>query len=214
MFWWKRSFDIVTALIALILLSPIFVVVVLLIYLKLGRPVFFCHVRPGLHGKPFKLIKFRTMSDERDASGDLLDDEKRITRFGTLLRRTSLDELPELFNVLAGSMSIVGPRPLLMQYLPLYSKLQARRHEGRPGLTGLAQVNGRNSINWEEKFSYDVYYVDHCSVKLDLTILLQTVATVISGSGVNEASIQLGAEPFTGNTGSTRDEIETESNRQ
>ncbi len=160
----KRLFDILASASALVLLSPVFLVVVLLVRRKLGSPVFFTQIRPGIHGKPFKMFKFRTMTDERDESGELLPDSVRLTKFGQLLRSTSLDELPELWNVLKGDMSLVGPRPLLMEYLPLYSPEQARRHEVRPGITGWAQINGRNAISCPDKFRLYVWYVDNESL--------------------------------------------------
>lgn len=180
----KRLFDIAVSSIALIVLSPLIVLVSLLIVLKLGRPVFFRQVRPGLDGKPFQMVKFRSMSDKRSAEGELLSDEARLGKFGQFLRSSSLDELPELWNVLKGEMSLVGPRPLLMQYLPLYSPHQARRHEVRPGITGLAQVKGRNSLSWPEKFDLDVWYVDHRSIWLDIRILALTVAKVWRREGI------------------------------
>ncbi|MFB9146795.1 sugar transferase [Halomonas alkalicola] len=183
----KRLFDIVASLTALILLSPVLLIVALLVRRKLGSPVLFRQVRPGLHGKPFEMIKFRTMLDAYDDQGKPLPNEQRLTRFGKLLRSTSLDELPELWNVLKGDMSLVGPRPLLVEYLPLYSKHQARRHEVCPGVTGWAQVNGRNAISWEEKFNYDVWYVDHQSFWLDVKILLLTVKKVFVREGISSS---------------------------
>ena len=183
----KRLFDIVVSLTALVLLSPVLLTVALLVRRKLGSPVLFRQVRPGLHGKPFEMIKFRTMLDAYDDQGKPLPNEQRLTRFGKLLRSTSLDELPELWNVLKGDMSLVGPRPLLMEYLPLYSKHQARRHEVRPGVTGWAQVNGRNAISWEEKFDYDVWYVDHQTFWLDVKILLLTVKKVFVREGISSS---------------------------
>ena len=181
----KRLFDIVASLTALILLSPVLLIVALLVRRKLGSPVLFRQVRPGLYGKPFEMIKFRTMLDAYDEHGQPLPNEQRLTPFGKLLRSTSLDELPELWNVLKGDMSLVGPRPLLMEYLPLYSKNQARRHEVRPGVTGWAQVNGRNAISWEEKFDYDVWYVDNASISLDFKILLLTIKKVFFRDGIS-----------------------------
>ncbi|WP_445005396.1 sugar transferase [Halomonas mongoliensis] len=181
----KRSVDAAAALIGLMVLAPVLLIIALLIRLKLGSPVLFRQVRPGLHGKPFEMIKFRTMLDAYDEQGQPLPNEQRLTRFGKLLRSTSLDELPELWNVLKGDMSLVGPRPLLMEYLPLYSKHQARRHEVRPGVTGWAQVNGRNAISWEEKFDYDVWYVDSQSLILDFKILLMTVKKVFVREGIS-----------------------------
>lgn len=181
----KRIQDIILSLFALIILFPILVVLYVLIRFKLGTPVFFTQERPGKNGKIFKLYKFRTMTDEKNENGDLLPDEQRLTSFGKGLRSTSLDELPELINILKGDMSIVGPRPLLVKYLPLYNEKQARRHEVRPGFTGYAQVNGRNSISWEEKFDLDVYYVDHITFIGDWKIILKTVKTVIFREGIS-----------------------------
>ncbi|MCX6399585.1 MAG: sugar transferase [Propionibacteriales bacterium] len=196
---WKRAFDLLTACVALAVLSPVLAVVSLLVRRKLGSPVLFSQLRPGLGGEPFRILKFRTMTDAVDASGQPLPDDQRLTPFGAMLRRTSLDELPELINVLKGDMSIVGPRPLLMQYLPLYSAEQFRRHELRPGITGYAQVRGRNAISWEEKFAHDVEYVDRCSLPLDLRIILETVVTVFRGTGVSQEAMSAGMEPFRGN---------------
>lgn len=193
----KRTFDIVVAALALLLLAPLLLVVALLVRVKLGSPVLFSQVRPGLHGKPFRMVKFRSMSDARDASGKLLPDAERLPDFGRMLRASSLDELPELWNVLKGEMSLVGPRPLLMEYLPLYSPEQARRHEVRPGITGWAQVNGRNAISWDDKFRLDVWYVDHRSLALDLRILALTIARVLRPRGVS-APNSATAEKFTG----------------
>ena len=181
----KRLLDIVIALLALILLSPILIMVALLVRKNLGSPVLFQQERPGLHGLPFKMIKFRTMKDAYNARGEALPDSERLTAFGKLLRSTSLDELPELWNVLKGEMSIVGPRPLLMEYLPLYNAEQARRHEVRPGITGYAQVNGRNAISWEQKFKLDTWYVDHQSLWLDIKIMLKTVKKVLIRDGIH-----------------------------
>lgn len=180
----KRLTDIIISFILLIVLSPILLALAVLILLFLGSPICFCQTRPGLYGKPFKMVKFRTMTDAKDAEGNLLEDDLRLTSFGKFLRSTSLDELPELINVLKGEMSLVGPRPLLMEYLPLYSAEQARRHEVRPGVTGWAQVNGRNAISWEEKFNYDVWYVDNHSLLLDLKILFLTIKKVLVRDGI------------------------------
>lgn len=180
----KRLLDVMVAAALLVLLSPVLLVVAALVRARLGRPVLFCQRRPGLHGRPFVMVKFRTM---RDAGAGRLSDAERLTPFGRLLRATSLDELPELWNVLRGDMSLVGPRPLLMQYLPLYTPEQARRHEVRPGITGWAQVNGRNAISWEEKFALDVWYVDHRSLALDLRILWLTAARVLRRDGITQA---------------------------
>src|SRR5690554_576792 len=188
----KRLFDIVISSLLLILLSPVLLVLSILVRITLGSPVLFRQVRPGLHGRPFTMYKFRTMTDERDIQGRLLPDEQRLTKLGRFLRSTSLDELPELFNVLKGDMSLVGPRPLLMEYLPLYTPEQARRHEVRPGITGWAQVNGRNAIDWEEKFALDVWYVDHRTIGLDLYVLCMTVKKVLmreNVSGQGEATM-------------------------
>ena len=181
----KRWLDLGIALIALLLLSPVLMLVAWQVARQLGRPLFFIQQRPGLHGQPFNMFKFRTMTDERDANGQLLPDADRLTPFGQFLRRTSLDELPELWNVLRGDMSLVGPRPLLMRYLPLYTPEQARRHDVRPGITGWAQINGRNAISWEQKFEYDVWYVDHCALWLDLRILLVTLLKVLKREGIS-----------------------------
>lgn len=181
----KRLLDIICVLLVLVLFWWVYVIVALSVRVKLGSPVIFCQERPGRDGKIFKLYKFRSMTDERDENGDLLPDGMRLTKFGKLLRASSLDELPELFNILKGEMSLVGPRPLLVKYLPLYNEHQARRHEVAPGLTGYAQVNGRNAISWEEKFDLDVYYVDHIGFKLDVKILMQTVAKVFRREGIS-----------------------------
>ena len=181
----KRAMDLVGALAALVLLSPIVVVFCILVRSKLGSPVFFRQVRPGIEGRPFKMVKFRTMTDERGPDGALLPDDQRLTALGAWLRSTSLDELPELFNVLKGDMSLVGPRPLLMDYLSLYNDRQARRHEVRPGITGWAQINGRNALSWEEKFELDVWYVDNRSLWLDIKILFKTVMQVLKRDGIS-----------------------------
>lgn len=183
--WGKRAFDLAVAVPAGLLLLPLGVFLAGLVRLRLGSPVLFRHVRPGRGGEPFTLYKLRTMRDLRDERGELLPDEERLTPLGRLLRRTSLDELPELWNVLRGDMSLVGPRPLLLEYLPRYSADQARRHEVLPGLTGLVQVTGRNALTWEEKFDRDVWYVDHLSLALDLRILLLTPFAVVRREGVS-----------------------------
>jgi lipopolysaccharide/colanic/teichoic acid biosynthesis glycosyltransferase len=183
----KRQFDLVLAVLGLLMLSPFLIVLMLLIRLKLGAPVFFTQTRPGKDGDPFRMVKFRSMTDERAPDGQLLPDAERLTNFGRFLRASSLDELPELWNVLRGEMSLVGPRPLLMEYLPLYSPEQARRHEVRPGITGWAQVNGRNAISWAEKFTLDVWYVDHRSLCMDVRILLLTVRKVLVRDGISAA---------------------------
>ena len=198
----KRVIDVVGASTALVLLSPLLAVVALLVRLRMGAPVLFRQQRPGRDGRPFVMTKFRTMTDRRDANGALLPDADRLTALGRFLRRTSLDELPELLNVVHGDMSLVGPRPLLMEYLPLYSAEQARRHEVRPGITGWAQVNGRNALTWDEKFALDVWYVDHRSPRLDFEILAKTVSQVFSGHGVS-APGHATMEPFRGERGAS-----------
>jgi lipopolysaccharide/colanic/teichoic acid biosynthesis glycosyltransferase len=177
--------DIALSSIGLLLLAPLALVLAMLVRARFGSPVLFRQERPGLHGKPFTILKFRTMTDECDESGNLLPDDRRLTRFGRFLRASSMDELPELWNVLRGDMSLVGPRPLLMEYLPLYTTEQARRNEVRPGITGWAQVNGRNALNWEEKFKLDVWYVDNQSLWLDLKILFLTVKKVLVREGIS-----------------------------
>ncbi|EHU8077050.1 sugar transferase [Vibrio cholerae] len=193
----KRTFDFLLAAIFLLLFFPIILFIAWKIRKNLGSPVLFRQTRPGLNGKPFEMIKFRTMKDAVDEQGNPLPDSERMTPFGDKLRNSSLDELPELWNVLKGEMSLVGPRPLLMQYLPLYSKEQARRHEVRPGVTGWAQINGRNAISWEEKFKLDVWYVDNRSFWLDLRILLLTVKKVFVKEGIS-ADGHVTIAPFTG----------------
>ncbi len=196
----KRIFDVVVAVCALVLLALPLLVLIVLIRRRLGSPVFFRQTRPGLYGKPFEMIKFRTMTDARGPDGVLLPDADRLVPFGRFLRASSLDELPELWNVIKGDMSLVGPRPLLMQYLPLYSPEQARRHEMRPGITGWAQVNGRNALNWEDKFALDVFYVDNQSFLLDIKILWLTVRKVLVREGISAA----GEATMTAFTGSSR----------
>ncbi|RSK33782.1 sugar transferase [Bhargavaea beijingensis] len=193
----KRMFDATVSLVALIGLFPIILLTALLIRVKLGSPVIFKQQRPGLMAKPFNVFKFRTMTDERDESGELLSDKVRLTSFGKFIRKLSLDELPQLWNVFRGDMSFVGPRPLLMEYLPLYNEHQARRHEVRPGITGWAQVNGRNAISWEQKFDYDVWYVDNQSFWLDIKILFMTVLKVFKSEGINQTG-QATMTKFTG----------------
>ncbi|NMP80898.1 sugar transferase [Pseudoalteromonas arctica] len=193
----KRLFDFLIALCAMLTLLPVIVVVAVLIRFKLGSPILFTQDRPGLNGKIFKMMKFRTMLDGKDKQGNLLPDDERMTPFGAFLRSTSLDELPGLFNVLKGDMSLVGPRPLLVQYLPLYNTEQARRHDVRPGITGWAQVNGRNAISWEQKFKLDVWYVDNQSFLLDIKILLLTVKKVFVREGIS-ADGHVTIEPFKG----------------
>ena len=185
----KRWFDLIITLPAVILISPLLIMVAFLIRLKLGSPVFFFQKRPGLHGRPFNLIKFRTMTDDQDANGNLLPDGERITSLGHSLRRSSLDELPELLNVIKGDMSLVGPRPLLMQYLDRYTPEQARRHEVKPGITGWAQVNGRNALTWEEKFELDIWYVDHQSLWFDMKIILLTIWEILKREGINQPGL-------------------------
>ena len=181
----KRLFDIFFSLGWLLIFSPLLITVAILVRIKLGSPIFFVQERPGRGGKPFRMIKFRTMTDERDANGQLLSDEIRLTPFGKFLRSTTLDEFPEMINVLLGDMSVVGPRPLLMRYLPRYSAFQARRMEVKPGVTGWAQVNGRNALSWNEKFAMDVWYVEHRSFWLDLKIVVQTFFVVFRRRGIN-----------------------------
>ncbi|WP_180032156.1 sugar transferase [Acinetobacter sp. YH12245] len=193
----KRLLDIIIASVALILLSPLYALVAYKVKKNLGSPVLFRQVRPGLHGKPFEMIKFRTMKDAADEQGDPLPDSERLTAFGQMLRSTSLDEMPELWNVIKGDMSIVGPRPLLMEYLPLYNAEQAKRHNVRPGMTGHAQVNGRNAIGWEEKFNLDTWYVENQSIWLDFKIMLKTVKKVIAKDDINEAG-EVTMTKFTG----------------
>jgi len=193
----KYSLDRLAAALALVLLSPLLIPLALLVRAKLGSPIFFRQQRPGLRGRPFNILKFRTMTDDRDAQGDLLPDAQRLTPFGRWLRSTSLDELPELINIARGDMSIVGPRPLLMRYLPLYTPEQSRRHLVKPGLTGWAQINGRNAISWEEKFRLDTWYVDHWSLWLDLKIILLTVIKVVRREGISEQN-QATMSEFTG----------------
>jgi sugar transferase EpsL len=180
----KRAFDVVVAALALVVLSPLLAVVALLVRFRMGSPVLFRQPRPGRGGTVFELVKFRTMTDRRGPDGELLPDDQRLTALGRWLRRTSIDELPELLNVLRGEMSLVGPRPLLVEYLPLYSERQARRHDVRPGITGWTQVNGRNALSWDDKFELDVWYVEHRSLRLDLRILAMTIGKVVRGDGV------------------------------
>ena len=194
----KRLIDIIGSLVGLILLSPIFLITAILVYFKLGSPIFFVQERVGKDDKVFKMIKFRSMKDAKDKFGNDLPDEERLTPFGKILRSLSIDELPELINVLKGDMSLVGPRPLLVSYLELYSKEQRRRHEMRPGITGLAQVNGRNSISWGERFKMDVSYIDQYSLFLDIKILFMTVYKVIKRDGISQEG-NATMESFTGN---------------
>ena len=194
----KRFMDFLIASLSIIIFSPLLIILALLVRVKLGGPVIFKQERPGLNGKVFKLYKFRTMTDAKDENGNLLDDEYRLTSFGKKLRSTSLDELPELYNILKGDMSIVGPRPLLVKYLPLYNDEQKRRHDVRPGLTGLAQVSGRNAITWTEKFNKDIEYVDNVSLGLDISIFFKTIYCVLKKEGINSDSAAT-MEDFTGN---------------
>lgn len=181
----KRCLDFILSLCGIIVLSPVLIILAVLVRLKLGSPVLFKQERPGKNEKIFTLCKFRTMTDERDEKGELLPDEVRLTKFGKLLRTTSLDELPELFNILKGDMSVIGPRPLLVRYLPRYNALQRRRHEVRPGLTGLAQINGRNALTWEEKFAYDIRYVENLTFAMDVRIFAGTIRAVLRREGIN-----------------------------
>lgn len=189
----KRMLDIVMSFLGIVVLSPVMLVTAFFVRIKLGSPVIFRQKRPGKAGKVFEMYKFRSMTDEKDAAGKLLPDEVRLTDFGKKLRATSLDELPELFNILKGDMSVVGPRPLLVEYLPLYDQRQKKRHDVRPGLTGLAQVKGRNAVSWEEKFKWDVKYVNNVSFRLDMNVLLETVKVVIRRDGIQaEGSATMG----------------------
>jgi len=194
----KRPMDFILSSLAIIVLSPVLIIVAILVRLKLGSPVLFKQERPGLNEKLFTMYKFRTMTNETDENGELLPDEIRLTKFGKLLRSTSLDELPELFNILKGDMSIIGPRPLLVEYLPLYNEHQKRRHEVRPGLTGLAQVSGRNAINWDERFNLDIQYIDNISFIGDCKIILLTIKKVLFREGIS-SKFSVTMEPFKGN---------------
>ena len=194
----KRSFDIIFSLTVLIMLSPIFLIIAILVKIKLGGHIFFVQERIGMYNRPFKMYKFRTMRNTKDSSGNLLSDNERLTKFGKILRSTSLDELPEFFNILRGEMSLIGPRPLLPEYLPLYSGEQIKRHNVPPGLTGWAQINGRNSISWTEKFKLDVWYVENWSLKLDLKIFFLTIVKVIKREDINQEST-VTMEAFNGN---------------
>lgn len=195
----KRALDIVGSAAALIILSPVFVIVAVVVRMKLGSPILFSQNRPGLHGKIFRMHKFRTMTDERDKNGKLLSDEIRLTKTGQILRSLSLDELPEFLNILKGEMSIIGPRPLLVQYLPLYNEEQSHRHDVRPGLSGWAQVHGRNCVSWEERFCYDIEYVNQISFAMDVKILFMTIKAVLKREGISsETGVTM--EEFTGNS--------------
>lgn len=201
----KRAFDIVVASLALVILSPVLIVVALYVARRIGRPILFVQERAGLNGRPFRMYKFRTMTNATDASGQLLPDAERLPPAGQRLRATSLDELPEIWNIVKGDMSLVGPRPLLLRYLPRYSKEQSRRHDVRPGLTGHAQINGRNALSWDEKFALDVWYVDNHSFWLDLKILVATVVKIFDRSGINGADTATMTE-FMGATPKTQDQ--------
>ncbi len=196
----KRTFDLVVSSLLFIITLPLMVIISILILVFMGRPILFKQQRPGLHAKPFYVLKFRTMDNKCDEKGNLLPDEDRVTLLGKILRKLSLDELPQLINVIKGDMSLVGPRPLLMEYLPLYSPEQARRHEVRPGITGWAQVNGRNAISWEKKFELDVWYVDNQSFWLDLKIILLTILRVLQTKDINSSPNQISTEKFRGNS--------------
>lgn len=196
--WLKPFIDFIVSLLALLILSPVFILTTLLLFIaNKGKP-FFIQERPGKNERIFCILKFKTMNDKRDVNGNLLPDEKRLTTIGKMVRKTSVDELPQLINVLKGEMSLIGPRPLLVQYLPLYNTFQKRRHEVKPGITGWAQVNGRNAISWEEKFKYDVYYVDHLNLAFDLKIIIKTVGNVFTSSGISQRG-EATVEYFKGN---------------
>lgn len=200
----KRLLDVVGSSLALVVLSPIIAAVAVLVRTKIGSPILFRQVRPGRNGEPFQIVKFRTMTDDEGSDGSLLSDEDRLVEAGRLLRRWSLDELPELFNVILGDMSLVGPRPLLMEYLPRYTEEQARRHEMRPGLTGLAQISGRNELPWDQRFELDVWYIDNWSMWLDLKILVATLGRVLTGRGVSRQG-HATMSPFEGSSEQERD---------
>lgn len=193
----KRTVDFLLSLVSIIILSPVLLILAVVVRIKMGSPIVFSQSRPGINGKIFKMYKFRTMTNEKDENGNLLPDEMRLNKFGSFLRSTSLDELPELFNILKGDMAIVGPRPLLVEYLPLYTRKQARRHEVRPGMTGYAQVNGRNKLSWEKKFELDVEYVDNVTFVNDLRIIFKTVKTVLKREGISSETSKT-MEKFTG----------------
>ncbi len=196
--YFKRLFDFLIALIALLLLSPVFLLVTFGLFFANNGTPFFLQTRPGKDEKLFRIVKFKTMNDKKDSEGNLLTDAERLTTIGRFVRKTSLDEIPQLLNVLKGDMSLIGPRPLLVQYLPFYNAAQKQRHNVRPGITGWAQVNGRNAISWEQKFAYDVWYVEHCSLLLDLKILLRTIQKVVKSEGIN-ANQEITMESFRGN---------------
>lgn len=201
----KRFLDFLVSVIGLFIIAPLLLaIIVFLIIANSGHP-FFTQTRPGKNGKLFKVIKFKTMNEKKDAHGNLLPDAQRLTPIGKFIRKTSLDEIPQFINVLKGDMSLIGPRPLLVEYLPLYNKYQARRHEVRPGITGWAQVNGRNAISWEQKFNYDVYYVDNCSFVLDMIILVKTIEKVFKSEGISQQG-QATAEKFRGNGSEVRNQ--------
>ena len=195
--FFKRLFDFAAALTGIIILSPVFIIVTIFLAVANDGKPFFIQPRPGKHGRIFRIVKFKTMNDKKDADGNLLSDEIRLTKIGSFIRKTSLDEIPQLFNIIIGDMSLIGPRPLLTQYLHLYSDFQNRRHEVRPGITGWAQVNGRNAISWDKKFELDVWYVDHMSFLLDVKIIFRTIQKVIKSEGINSADAAT-IEPFNG----------------
>ncbi len=203
--FFKRLFDLIIAFLGLFVLSPLFLLITLLLIIANSGHPFFTQTRPGKNAHLFKVIKFKTMNDKRDKLGNLLPDAKRLTPVGKFIRKTSLDEIPQLINVLKGDMSLIGPRPLLVEYLPLYNKEQSRRHEVKPGITGWAQVNGRNAISWEQKFEYDIYYVDNCSFVLDMVILIKTIEKVFKSEGINQQG-QATAEKFMGSKPEDRDQ--------
>jgi lipopolysaccharide/colanic/teichoic acid biosynthesis glycosyltransferase len=205
--YFKRIIDFVIALVGLLILSPLFLILwIWLLIANKGAGAFFLQERPGKDERLFKVIKFKTMTDERDSDGNLLPDAVRLTRIGKFVRSTSLDEIPQLLNVIKGDMSLIGPRPLLVEYLPLYNETQRRRHEVRPGMTGWAQVNGRNAISWEQKFDYDVWYVDHVSLSLDIKILMRTIRKVFQREGISSGTY-VTMEPFSGNSTTSQNEL-------
>lgn len=195
--FFKRVIDFLASVIALLLISPIFLILIVFLAIANDGKPFFIQRRPGKNGKIFSIVKFKTMNDRKDADGNLLSDAERLTKVGSFVRKTSLDEIPQLINVVKGDMSLIGPRPLLVQYLPLYNDFQKKRHNVRPGITGWAQVNGRNAISWEKKFEYDVYYVDNISLKMDFNVILKTIQKVIKSEGINQGE-NITAEAFTG----------------